>query len=377
MSMNEAETRYHLIDPLLRAKGYVSRAQITLETILTPSPVEPTGAKGRRRKGPGRTDYLLCVQLDVMPKPLSIAVLESKREGEDPLAGMQQAKGYADGERFDVNDVFATNGHRYGEFDFVTRLQSGPFPFSDFPSHARLAARYAKDSGIDLAQPEAAILFQADSPAWALSRYYQDAAIRAAFEKIILCQLHHEQARVLLALATGAGKTIIATNYQTLGLDDDDGFASFLSEHDGDNAFSVIIIDECHRSAWGRWSEALRRNPDAIHIGLTATPRQLHEAKNAPAEDRDITANNRRYFGEPVYEYTLIQAQEDGYLAACEIVKRKASIDSATFTRAAICNRPSSFTRWSGAARASMKRRRNTSSGSTTTPMSPACSAPT
>src|SRR5436305_13333536 len=50
-------------------------------------------------------------------------------------------------------------------------------------------------------------------------------------------------------------------------------------------------------------------------------------------EDSEITANNVRYFGEPVYEYTLIQAQEDGYLAACEIVKRKASIDSATFTK--------------------------------------------
>ncbi|WP_140418298.1 hypothetical protein, partial [Vibrio cholerae] len=51
------------------------------------------------------------------------------------------------------------------------------------------------------------------------------------------------------------------------------------------------------------------------------------------AEDQEITANNRKYFGEPVYEYTLIQAQEDGYLAACEIVKRKASIDNATFTK--------------------------------------------
>lgn len=56
MSVNEADTRYHLIDPQLRAKGYVNRNQITLETILTPSPVEPSGAKGRRRKGPGRTD---------------------------------------------------------------------------------------------------------------------------------------------------------------------------------------------------------------------------------------------------------------------------------------------------------------------------------
>lgn len=401
MSMNEADTRYHLIDPVLRDKGYVSRERITLETILTPAPVEPIGAKGRRRKGPGRTDYLLCVQVGEMPKALPVAVLEAKKESEDPLKGMQQAKCYADCERFDVKYVFATNGHRYGEFDCVTSLQGGPFPFADFPPHADLTARYAKDTGLDMMRPEAAMLFQADSPAWALSRYYQDAAIRAAFEKILLDQQAGTLPRVLLTLATGAGKTIIATNllwrmsqagqlpkpalflcdrdelrtqayaklkaafgdnarvvgterggnsaqnarihiatYQTLGLDgeNDDGFASFLSEHYGEDAFSVIIIDECHRSAWGRWSEVLKRNPNAIHIGLTATPRKLEESKHASAEDQGITANNRKYFGEPVYEYTLIQAQEDGYLAACEIVKRKASIDSATFTKEEILN---------------------------------------
>lgn len=54
------------------------------------------------------------------------------------------------------------------------------------------------------------------------------------------------------------------------------------------------------------------------------------------ADNADITANNHRYFGEPVYEYTLIQAQDDGYLAACEIVKRKATIDSKVFTKAAL-----------------------------------------
>lgn len=41
MSMNEADTRYHLIDPLLREKGYVSCERIALETVLTPAPVEP------------------------------------------------------------------------------------------------------------------------------------------------------------------------------------------------------------------------------------------------------------------------------------------------------------------------------------------------
>ena len=77
----------------------------------------------------------------------------------------------------------------------------------------------------------------------------------------------------------------------------------------------------------------LRRNPNAIHIGLTATPRKLHESQNTSTEDKEITANNHTYFGEPVYEYPLIQAQEDGYLAACEIVKRKASIDNRVFTK--------------------------------------------
>ncbi len=325
-------------------------------------------------------------------------VLEAKKEDEDPLKGMQQAKRYADCKCFDVNYVFSTNGHRYGEFDYVTSLQAGLFPFTDFPPHTDLCARYARDTGIDMARPEAGMLFQADSPAWSLSRYYQDAAIRAAFEKILRDTQSGKSPRVLLSLATGAGKTVIAANllwrlsqagqlpkpalflcdrdelrtqaygkltaafgdnarivkleqggnaarnarvhiatYQTLGLDDDDeGFASFLTEHYGEDAFSVIVIDECHRSAWGKWSVVLERNPRAIQIGLTATPCKLEESDHGSAEDLEITANNRKYFGEPLYEYTLIQAQEDGYLAACEIVRRKASIDRSTFTKADI-----------------------------------------
>jgi type I restriction enzyme R subunit len=220
--------------------------------------------------------------------------------------------------------------------------------------------------------------------------------LRGNFLTICVCLI--EPARVLLSLATGAGKTIIAANllwrlheaerlpkpalflcdrdelreqaytrlkavfgdnarivrtekgenaaknarvhiatYHTLGLDDDDAdFASFLSEHYLEDAFSVIIIDECHRSAWGKWSEVLKRNANAIHIALTATPRQLRESKNKTEEDAEITANNHKYFGKPVYEYTLIQAQEDGYLAACEIIKRKATIDARVFTKAEV-----------------------------------------
>ncbi|KFB75699.1 MAG: DEAD/DEAH box helicase family protein [Candidatus Accumulibacter phosphatis] len=411
MAFNEEETRFHLIDPVLRRKGYDDPQRIRLET---PAPVEPAGPKGRRSKRGGRTDYLLCVQVGDMPKPLPVAVLEAKRESEDPLKGMEQAKGYADCTRFDVLYVFASNGHLYGDFDKPSGIQTGPHPLEDFPSHPDLCARYAKDKGVDLASIDAALLFQADSPAWSATRYYQDAAIRAAFEKIILARQAGPPSghgpRVLLTLATGAGKTIIATNllwrmaqagllpkpvlflcdrdelreqaytrlkaafggnariveterrgerghgavnnaaanarihiatYQTLGIDEN-GDGSFLTDHYGEDSFSVIIIDECHRSAWGKWSQALTRNPNAIHIGLTATPRKLKVPKNekkskdveaAIAADDAITAHNVEYFGEPVYEYTLAQAQEDGYLAACEIVKRKADIDARIFTR--------------------------------------------
>jgi len=394
MPMNEQETRYHLIDPVLREKGYDDITKIKCET---PAPVEPTGPKGRRKKGSGRTDYLLCVKVGTMPKPLPVAVLEAKKEEEDPLKGMQQAKKYSECERFEVKYVFASNGHLYGEYDHFTKLQAGTFPLKDFIAHEALTARYAKDTGIDLDRPEAKMLFMPDSPPWSKYRYYQDAAIRAAFEKIILQIQKGEDPRVLLSLATGAGKTIIATNllwrlneaeqlakpalficdrdelrtqayeklsaafgdnvrivknekgenaaknarvhiatYQTLGLDDDtpdDKIASFLTSHYPENAFSIIILDECHRSAWGKWSEVLQRNPKAIHIGLTATPRKLVTKKDLPAEEVEISANNFNYFGEPVYEYSLAQAQEDGYLAACEIVKRKPDIDNRVFTK--------------------------------------------
>ncbi|USX20590.1 DEAD/DEAH box helicase family protein [Oxalobacteraceae bacterium OTU3REALA1] len=399
MTFNEEETRFHLIDPVLRRKGYDDPQRIRLET---PAPVEPIGPKGRRSKRGGRTDYLLCVQIGEMPRPMPVAVLEAKRSDSDPLKGMEQAKGYADCTRFDVQYVFASNGHLYGDYDKPSGIQTGPHPLENFLPHLDLCARYAKDKGIDLTSPDAALLFQADSPAWSASRYYQDAAIRAAFEKIILDRQTGTAPRVLLTLATGAGKTVIATNllwrmaqagqlpkpalflcdrdelreqayaklkaafggnarivttergqnvatnarihiatYQTLGIDEN-GDGSFLTDHYGENAFSVIIIDECHRSAWGKWSQVLTRNPDAIHIGLTATPRKLKPSKNekrskeveaAIVADDLITSHNVEYFGEPVYEYTLAQAQEDGYLAACEIIKRKADIDSRIFTR--------------------------------------------
>jgi len=63
--------------------------------------------------------------------------------------------------------------------------------------------------------------------------------------------------------------------------------------------FSHIIIDECHRSAWGKWSEILTRNPNAVQIGLTATPRKLEfsEITKEVAADLQVTTDNEKHFG--------------------------------------------------------------------------------
>lgn len=63
---------------------------------------------------------------------------------------------------------------------------------------------------------------------------------------------------------------------------------NFLTENYPENYFSHIIIDECHRSAWGKWSQVLTRNPNVVQVGLTATPRQIKEliffTKGKPTE---------------------------------------------------------------------------------------------
>ena len=70
--------------------------------------------------------------------------------------------------------------------------------------------------------------------------------------------------------------------------------------------FDIIVIDECHRGSAAEasaWREILEYFSAATQIGLTATPK----------ETRDVS--NITYFGSPVYEYSLKQGIEDGFLA--------------------------------------------------------------
>ena len=70
--------------------------------------------------------------------------------------------------------------------------------------------------------------------------------------------------------------------------------------------FDLIIVDECHRGSAkdeSNWREILRYFEPAFQLGMTATPLRK--------DNRDTY----RYFGNPVYTYSLRQGIEDGFLA--------------------------------------------------------------
>lgn len=386
MPLSEADTRAKLIDPALHQRGWTEEHIRREETAGT---IEIIDGKPRRR-GKGRTDYTLRVKVNIDTQPVAVAVLEAKAEHLPPTHGLEQGKLYAACKRLNVPFVIATNGHLFVEYDRFTGLTSAPRPLSQLPTPDELRSRYEQAMQFSLASEGAKPLLVRYMGGEATRRYYQDAAIRAALEK-----LARGEKRALLALATGAGKTFIAVNllkkiadagqlkralfvcdrdelraqglgalqnvfgsdaaevyrrqdgtnnarnarihvatYQTLDVSNEDGTATFLTTFYPPNYFSHIVIDECHRSAWGKWSQILTRNPDAVQIGLTATPRELEipEESEAAAMDLAISADNIRHFGEPVYEYDMAQGIEDGYLAACEIQKGRVNLDDTGIT---------------------------------------------
>jgi type I restriction enzyme R subunit len=387
MAYNESDTRSKLINPALYQCGwteeYIRREENAGQIIIV---------NGKARRRTGRIDYTLRVKISDDSQPVAIALIEAKAENLPPAHGLEQVKVYNQCERFNVPFLYSTNGHQFVEFDCTTGFTSEPLLLSQFPSPKDLQSRYELFKGFRLDSPAAKPLVTPYSGgAEGNRRYYQDAAIRAALEKIAA-----GGKRVLLTLATGAGKTFLAVQllkrisdagqmrralflcdrdelrtqasaafqnafgndaavvdskhpqknarvliatYQTLDVDNEDADSSFLRDNYPENYFSHIVIDECHRSAWGKWSEVLKRNPDAVQIGLTATPRQLVEGPEDNKEaraDQKISADNLKHFGEPVYEYEIGQGIEDGYLAACEIHKGRVNIDNTGVTIADI-----------------------------------------
>jgi type I restriction enzyme R subunit len=357
MPYNEADTRANLIDPKLFHSEWTGDF-IKREYYFTDGKIFLVGDEAKRKE-PKKADYILYFN-DALP----LAVVEAKEEGKSAVSGMQQAKEYA--ERLDILFAYSTNGHQIEEFDFVLNTQK---TIEAFPTRDELYQRYltAKSLNNESVAPIATTYnkqtFNANP------RYYQQVAIRRALEAIT-----KGQKRILLNLATGTGKTTIAFQIawklkqakqirRVLFLADrnvlrDQAFNTFepfgnargyieegqaptsrdiyfsiyqamWSEKDGKRIFEqypkdffdLIIIDECHRSGFSTWNEILKHFSTATQLGMTATPKQ------------DENINTYKYFGDPqkeyqaVYEYSMAQGIDDGFLANFLLHKVKININ--------------------------------------------------
>ena len=349
--MDEAETCRKMVRPRIESAGWDTSPHVVNEQVsFTDGRIVVAGSKVRRRQQK-RADFLLRYTRD-----LTLAVVEAKHVQRKVGDGMQQGKDYA--QILGLKFVYATNGKEILEFDTFSGLEQFR---PDFPTPAELWSRFRAGEGL---KPETA----ADllSPSYHLSgktpRYYQETAINRALQAVV-----QGRPRVLLTMATGTGKTVVAFQIcwklwnarwnragehrrpkmlfladRNLLVDDpkDKDFAPFadarwkieggevVKSRDmyfalyqslaGDERrhalfrefprdfFDLIVVDECHRGSANEesnWREILDYFAPARQLGMTATPKHTD---NADTYD---------YFGGPIYTYSLRQGIDDGFLA--------------------------------------------------------------
>jgi type I restriction enzyme, R subunit len=80
------------------------------------------------------------------------------------------------------------------------------------------------------------------------------------------------------------------------------------------------VVDECHRGSArdeSNWREILEHFKPAYQLGMTATPL------------RDDNRDTYRYFGHPIYTYSLKQGIDDGFLAPYRVHRIITDVDAA------------------------------------------------
>ena len=358
----EADTCRKYVLPKLYAAGWTDE-QISEQRTFTDGRIMVTGTKVWRRPQK-RADYLLRYRTDLM-----LGVVEAKPTHKTAGDGLQQAKDYA--QILDLKFAYATNGHAIVEFDFLTGKES---VIETFPSPDELWKRLQAHVGLKSEDQVQRFLAPSLPVTGKPLRYYQEIAINRVIRAIL-----SGQARVLVNMATGTGKTDVAfhicwklwsTRWNRTGeprrprilflsdrsilVDDPKAkqFAPFgdaawkiqgeaiksremyfatyqaiakderrpgLYREYSPEFFDLIVIDECHRGSAkddSNWRDILEYFKPAFQFGMTATP--LRE------ENRD-TYN---YFGAPIYTYTLRQGIDDGFLAPYRVHRIVTDVDA-------------------------------------------------
>ena len=352
MSNTEADTCRKFVVPKLQAAGWDNDPRsIAEQRTITDGRVIPVG-KGFVRKPPKRVDYLLRYTRD-----FPLAVVEAKARYKVATDAVQQARTYA--EMLGLKFAYATNGREIIEIDYFKGTE---VRIADFPKPEDLWQRYQAGSRLKAPEQIDHLLAPYNTVGGKTPRYYQDIAINRTVEAILA-----GKRRLLLTMATGTGKTTVAfqicwklwsSRWNATGeyrkprilfladrnilIDDpkDKDFSPFgdarhkiesgeiiksremyfaiyqaLAEDERREGlfrdyppdfFDLVIVDECHRGSArddSSWRVILEHFKPAYQLGMTATP--LRE------ESRDTYL----YFGNPLYEYSLRQGIDDGFLA--------------------------------------------------------------
>ena len=188
--MNEAETRAEHIDPALKAAGWgvVEGSRIRREYPIAPGRIEGHGKRGKALTA----DYVLEY------RNTKLAVDEAKAWDEELTEGVGQAKNYAG--KLAVRYAYATNGQGIYAIDMQTGAEG---EIAAYPTPDELWAMTFAEANA-WRDRFAAVPYE-DKGGSHPPRYYQDIAIAEVLRAIAEGRL-----RILLALATGTGKTFIA-----------------------------------------------------------------------------------------------------------------------------------------------------------------------
>ncbi len=348
--LSEEDIKARYITPAVTDAGW-DLEKIRFEYAFTAGRIIVRGkmtARGKQK----RADYVLFYKSNI-----PLAVIEAKDNNHSIGAGLQQAIDYAN--HLDVPYVYASNGDAFVEQNLITG-EVKEVGLEDFPSPEELYKKFKRDKSITSTEEKVMMEPYYYVPGYKEPRYYQRVAINRTVDAIA-----RGQERVLLVSATGTGKTFmsfqiihrlwksgqkkrilfladrnvlidqtmtgdfkpfdgsmtkvqnrnldssyeiyLALYHQLVGDDGEEAYRQFQP-----NFFDLIVIDECHRGSAredSAWRKVLDYFSSATHVGCTATPIETNEASSVT------------YFGEPIYEYSLKQGIEDGFLAPYKVMR--------------------------------------------------------
>lgn len=367
--MNEADTRAEYIDPALKTAGWgvVENSRVLREFHITAGKIQAGGGRAK----PVIADYILVY------KNRKIAVVEAKSIDLEVGEGVAQAKLYAG--KLHIDYAYASNGREIYQVSMKSGCEGivATFPTPDELWQKTFSGQNEWEDRFNQ------IPFESVGKG---TRYYQEIAVNKALKAIA-----EEKQRVLLTMATGTGKTFIAFQiawklfqsrwnlkrdggrrprilfladrniladqaYNAFSPFPEDAlvrinpreirkkgsvpmngsifFTIFQTFMSGDNNtpyfgeytadyFDLIIIDECHRGGANdesNWRDILEYFSPAVQLGLTATPK------------RKDNVDTYKYFGDPVYIYSLKEGINDGYLTPFKVKRIKTTLDDYIYT---------------------------------------------